>query len=376
MLSEIPFIRPRFPAPAEIAEEYEEIVGANWFTNFGPKERTFAQALGAYLGPDLHVATFANGTLALIAALRMAIGLGSRDQYLLMPSFTFVAAAEAALWTGYRPWFIDIEPKTWQPSLSAARTALQSSRDDIAGIQLANVFGAGNPDIDAWEQLAAEWDVPLVIDSAAGFGSRYSDQDRVGVRGDCEIFSFHATKPFAIGEGGSLVSRNPEMIEQAREFENFGFGKSRECVQLGINAKMQEVNAAIGLRQLVGFDERLASRRDVFNCYRAHLLGTGLQFQPNADVSSLCFASACCTSAAQKASVLNSLQANAIQARDYYNPPQHMHPQLETNNELTRSSDLSVTMDVCSRIVSLPVHDQMDSDDLARVIRAVQDASM
>ena len=216
MPSEIPFIRPSFPKPAELAEEFGEIVDANWYTNFGPKERQFARALGDYLGPDLHVATVANGTLALIAALHATLGLGTRDRYLLMPSFTFIAVAQAALWAGYRPWFIDIDPDTWQPSAASARAVLERSRDRVAGILLANVFGVGNPQVGAWEDLAAEWDLPIVLDSAAGFGSMYADGERVGGRGACEIFSFHATKPFAIGEGGALVSRDPRLVEQAR----------------------------------------------------------------------------------------------------------------------------------------------------------------
>lgn len=375
MPSEIPFIRPTFPSPTELAQEFQEIVDANWYTNFGPKECRFARAVADYIGPDLHSATFANGTLALIAALRAAVGPGNHDRYLLMPSFTFIAVAEAALWAGYLPWFIDVDPVTWQPSLSAARATAASARDDIAGILLANVFGVGNPDIGDWEGLADEWDLPLVIDSAAGFGSMYSDAERVGGRGTCEVFSFHATKPFAIGEGGSLVSRDYGLIESAHDFVNFGFTKSRECTQLGMNGKLQEVNAAIGLRQLAGFDARLASRREVFGRYCTGLADAGLRFQPNADLSSLCFASALCVSPEQKASVLNSLCINAIQARDYYNPPQHLHPYFEANSQLSRSSDLSVTTDLCSRIVSLPVHDHMSPDDVERVIGAALDGS-
>ncbi len=126
-----------------------------------------------------------------------------------MPSFTFVAVAQAALWAGYRPWFIDIDADTWQPSAPSARAVLECSRDRVAGILLANVFGVGNPQVGAWEDLAAQWDLPIVIDSAAGFGSAYADGERLGGRGACEIFSFHATKPFAIGEGGALVSSRP-----------------------------------------------------------------------------------------------------------------------------------------------------------------------
>ncbi|MCW2515074.1 MAG: hypothetical protein JWR11_4116 [Mycobacterium sp.] len=375
MHSEIPFIRPRFPAPAELALEFQEIVDANWYTNFGPKECRFARAVADYVRPDLHAATFANGTLALIAALRAAVGPGEHDRYLLMPSFTFIAVAEAALWAGYRPWFIDIDPLTWQPSLSAALGAVETSRDDIAGVLLANVFGVGNPDISEWEELADEWELPLVIDSAAGFGSKYSESERVGGRGTSEVFSFHATKPFAIGEGGALVSRDYTMIERAHDFVNFGFSKSRECVQLGMNGKLQEVNAAIGLRQLVGFDTRLASRREVYDRYRTHLTDSGLVFQPNAEASSLCFASSRCDSQEQKASVMNSLCINGIQARDYYNPPQHQHPYFEANRHLSRLSDLSATTDLCSRIVSLPVHDHMSTTDVDRVIDATLDGS-
>ncbi|OBI15428.1 hypothetical protein A5712_28295 [Mycobacterium sp. E2327] len=372
MPSDIPFIRPSFPGPAELAEDFTEIVEANWYTNFGPKERAFARALTEYLGDELHVATFANGTLALIAALQASVGPGTRDRHLLMPSFTFIAVAEAALWVGYRPWFIDIDAHTWQPSLSSARAVVERFRDRIAGILLTNAFGVGNPQITDWEDFAAEWDLPLVLDSAAGFGSTYADGKPVGARAACEVFSFHATKPFAIGEGGALVSHNPWLVEQSYQFENFGFDDSRQCTQLGMNAKLQEINAAIGLRQLAGFDARLAIRRKVFECYRAELTTAGLRFQPNAEASSLCFGSACCTSAGHRVAVLTSLREHNIQARNYYNPSLHRHSYLMAHPELMASADLHVTEDVCSRIVSLPIHDNMEPDDIARVVAAVQ----
>ncbi|OCB44015.1 hypothetical protein A5677_06270 [Mycobacterium malmoense] len=371
MPSEIPFIRPTFPGPSEVAADLEEIVRGNWYTNFGPKEREFARALGDYLGGGLHVATLANGTLALIAALHVTVGHGMRNRYLLMPSFTFVAVAQAALWVGYRPWFIDIDARTWQPDVLSARAILEHARDQVVGILLPNVFGVGNPDIGAWEDLAAEWELPVVIDSAAGFGSAYEDGQRVGGRGSCEIFSFHATKPFAVGEGGALVSRDPKLVERTYQFQNFGFSASRDATELGMNAKLQELNAAIGLRQLVGFDRRLGNRRDAFERYRVELHHHGLRFQPNAASSSLCFASACCTSPDHKLSVVASLREAAIQARDYYNPPLHLNKYFAANPELMKCGDLPVTVDLCSRIVSLPIHDHMAPDDIARVVAAV-----
>jgi len=99
----------------------------------------------------------------------------------------------------------------------------------------------------------------------------------------------------------------------------------------------------------------------------------GLRFQPNADASSLCFASVCHTSAGHKAAVLTILREYAIQARDYYNPVQHLHPYFVANPELIGSAHLPVTEDICSRIVSLPVHDDMAHDEVARVLAAAQE---
>ena len=374
MPSEIPFIRPSFPGSAELAEDFDEIVHANWYTNFGPKERQFTRALGEYLGPDLHVATLANGTLALIAALHTTLGPGTRDSYLLMPSFTFIAVAQAALWNGYRPWFIDIDPDTWQPSAprpvpssSAPATGSPASCSPTrsASATPRSVPGRISPPSGSYRSCSTRRRASARCTPTA---------KRVGGRGACEIFSLHATKPFAVGEGGALVSRDSRLVERAHDFQNFGFAGGRLSTQLGINGKLQEINAAIGLRQLVGLDRRLESRRNVFECYRAELTCVGLRFQPNADASSLCFASACCTSADHRAAVLASLRKHAIQARDYYNPPLHLQPYFVANPQL-RSADLPVTEDICSRIVSLPVHDDMAPDNVARVVAAVQEGS-
>jgi dTDP-4-amino-4,6-dideoxygalactose transaminase len=371
MQSEIPFIRPSFPSSSEIATDIDDIVQTNWYTNFGPKEKQFAHGVEDHLGQGLHVATFANGTLALIAALHCTLGRGEWNKHLLMPSFTFIAVAQAAIWNGYHPWFIDIDPVTWQASVGSARGVLESSRDQVAGILLANAFGVGNPHIGEWEELAAEWELPMVIDSAAGFGSKYEDGRFLGARGACEIFSFHSTKPFGIGEGGALATRDRGLVDRAYDFQNVGFDRSRTCTQLGINGKLPELSAAIGLRQLIALDQRLASRRATFDSYRMGLAGLGLNFQPNADNSSHFCLSMCVDSVDKKAAALRSLSRRGIQARDYYNPPLHRHPYFFEDKEISAATELQVTEDVCSRIISLPIHDNMAPHDIERVVMAV-----
>lgn len=368
----VPFIKPSLPSSAEIARDFDEIVESNWFTNFGPKERQFRKALEDYLGQDLNVETFANGTLALLAAVYCVFGRGEADRHLLMPSFTFAAVPQAAIWSGYKPWFIDIDPVTWQADPQFARDVLEGQRGQVAGIVLPNVSGVGNPRIAEWERLAQEWDLSIVIDSAAGFGSRYEDGQHLGARGSCEIFSFHATKPFAIGEGGALASRDERITNSAHNFQNFGFNSARLCDDLGINAKLSEINAAIGLRQLVDLDSRLDSRRRTFDRYRAELEPLGFAFQQNARSSSSQCANVCCTSPAQKISVLNALQGAGVEARDYYNPPLHLHPYFAAAPEFSALMDLSVTENLCSRIVSLPIHENMPADHVDLVLDAVK----
>lgn len=373
MRSEIPFIKPKFPHSSEIATDIDAIVRANWYTNFGPKEQQFSRALEAHVGGGVHVATLANGTLALIAAISCIIGRGNRDRFILMPSFTFIAVPQAAIWNNYRPWFIDIDPANWQPSVGSARAVLEASRDKIAGILVPNVFGVGNPDIGSWEQLSAEWGLPLIIDSAAGFGSKYREGELVGARGMCEIFSFHATKPFAIGEGGALTSRDPYLVDRVRGFQNFGFDETRSSHLLGMNGKLSEIGAAIGIRQLAGLENRLAGRREIFEGYRHRLEPKGLTFQPNAEKSSHWCASVSAESPSVKRLIIDSLKLQGIQVRDYYNPALHLHPYFLHASENYQSGGLEVTDDICSRIISLPIHDNMNALDFERVVVAVSE---
>jgi dTDP-4-amino-4,6-dideoxygalactose transaminase len=363
----IPFIRPAFPPPAAVAAAYEKIVDANWYTNFGPVERRLSSALAAYVGPQATATTAANATLALIAAIECTVGHGDGTGEILVPSFTFVAAAQAVTWSGHVPRFVDISPETWQPDASHARALVSAADRAPRGILLANVFGVGNPDIADWEALAEELSVPLVIDSAAGFGSWYPNGERLGTRGTCEVFSMHATKPFGVGEGAIVTTRDDELARRIERFENFGFDASRSSVSLGLNAKLPELSAAIGLLQLDGLDARLDGRREVHARYR-DALSDRFSFQVNADRSTLGFASLAAPDAAAKQAALARLAAGRIDARDYYNPPVHRQPL----HLAGQPSHLPVTDDLCSRILSVPIHDAMAPADIERVVTALR----
>jgi dTDP-4-amino-4,6-dideoxygalactose transaminase len=364
----VPFIRPHFPPPAEIAADYERIRASNHFTNFGPFEREFCERIADYVGGGVHAVTFANATLGLVAAISGVLGRGDGTRGVVVPSFTFAAGPSALEWNGYAPVFIDIEPSGLQPSIASAQAALDRYGEAIAGVLLCNSFGIGNVEIDAWLAWAGERGLPLVIDSAAGFGSLYVDGSKVGTAGLAEVFSFHATKPFGIGEGGAVVTKDHELARRLTTFQNFGFGEASETETLGLNAKLPELAAAIGLRQFARFDSLLDDRRGVLAAYAAALEPLGFEFPQNIERSSGCFASVLLPSAADRDGAISALRADGIGARHYYAPAVHRHPHFAGAR---RAPSLEQTASAEGRILSLPVHDDMDPQVVARIVEVL-----
>jgi len=370
----VPYIRPVFPDPDLVADDLREIVAANWYSNFGPFEQRFAAGLETYLGGTAHAVTVSNATAGLMAALRVLLpDPAERPGMVLVASYTFVAGPEAVRWCGHRPCFIDIDPVTLQPSLASAQRAVSTHGDRIVGVLLTNTFGIGNAEIAEWEAFADDLGVPLVIDSAAGFGSYYPDGRPVGVAGDCEVFSFHATKPFAIGEGGAVLWRRAEDAAAAKAFTNFGF-QDRSAQVVGLNAKLQELNAAIGLRQIARFDQALAGRRASFENLRSAFEATEapLAIVPAQEISALGACIALARTPQERDEIFDALTQARVETRKYYAPAVHEQPAFGDD---PRADDLAATQDVCSRVLNIPVHESMACDDIALISSTVAEAT-
>lgn len=367
MRPHVPFIRPSFPAAAALAEDLDAIVSANWYSNFGPVELRFREAVAEYLGalPE-QIVTMNNATTGLMAALAAFLPRGDGSGAIAIASFTFAAGAQAILWHGYRPAWMDIDAETLQPSLSSFRELLNHD-PGVKAILLTNTFGIGTVEIEEWESLAAELGIPMIVDSAAGFGSRYADGARLGLHGSCEVFSFHATKPFAIGEGGAVVCRDVENAARMREFTNFGFSPDLGATSIGLNGKLQELNAAIGLRQLRTFDQILTAQRATFDLYEKLLSGLPLRFPEGSRESSLCFASAVLDRPVATA-LLEALAEASVDARRYYSPALHRQPRF---TEFLPAVGLEETEDISTRIISLPLLPDMTEEEVRLVSNVV-----
>lgn len=365
----VPFIKPNFPNVEDVSQDYASILESNHFTNFGPYERKLSLGLAQFVGNNVSVSCVNNATSGLVLAIQAVCGLGDGSKKILMPSFTFAAGPEAAIWTRYEPLFIDIDSSSLQPSIKQAEEYLELKSESVAAILFCNIFGVGTKNIKEWEGLSRKYNIPLIIDSAAGFGSTYDKAERLGSRGVCEVFSFHATKPFAVGEGGAVVSRDKNIIDAINKLQNFGFGENRAAESVGMNAKLQEINAAIGLRQLEDFEKRLLGRQAVLEKYKTNLNPLGLKSHQNAENSSVCFATFIAENKATTDNLYATLNDNGVQAKRYYNPPLHTHPAFK---DFVSPMSLEVTNNICEKVISLPVHDNMDVEDSDYVLSIIK----
>ncbi len=191
--------------------------------------------------------TVANATLGLMLAIKRAVGWNPRARYALMPSFTFAAGAQAALWCGLTPLFCDIDAETWLPSAAAEDELLAKYGGEIA-VMVPNATFGNCLDLERYHAISASRGIPLVVDAAAALGSLDAEGEPFGIGGTHPlVFSMHATKAFATAEGGLVYCADRQVIADIRAMGNFGFGEPRAATMPGLNSKMSEVCALLGL---------------------------------------------------------------------------------------------------------------------------------
>ena len=374
----IPLIRPRPPRLSEAADALRSIEDSGIFSNFGPVNTRFEQDLTERMfGGTGGCATVCNATIGLMLAIRNATkGQKPRQKYALMPSFTFAAAAQAALWCGLTPLFCDIDPQTWCSDAMAEERLLQRHRGEIAVVMPYATFGA-NIDLSRYELLQAKHGVPVVVDAAASLGTRSAAGVGFGTGfSGAIVFSMHATKSFATGEGGIIYSADPGAIERLRAMANFGFGQPRTATMPGLNAKLSEVGALLAQLRLDGYDAVVQVRSALLNRYRARLpelVFQGMGDPPTSDLplpgralQAHQFAPALLprSLAPFRGDVQSWLATQGIGMATYFSPHLAQQPFFAGCSKWGR---LDVTDDIGARIISLPIYDDMTFADVDAV---------
>lgn len=261
MTREIFVTKPYLPPLEELMPSLEAIWSRGILTNGGPFHEEFEAALCEYLGVE-HISLFANGTLALVTALQ---ALRISGEIITTP-FSFVATAHAALWNGITPIFVDIDPETLNIDPARIEAAITPRTTAILPV---HCYGNACA-VDDIQRIADIYNLKVVYDAAHAFGVRLGTRS-LAIFGDLSVLSFHATKVFNTFEGGAIVCPDKKTKTRIDHLKNFGFVDETTVVAPGINGKMNEFSAALGLIQLKHLDEAIARRQALATRYAAAL---------------------------------------------------------------------------------------------------------
>jgi dTDP-4-amino-4,6-dideoxygalactose transaminase len=366
----VPFQRPILP-PADAVERYfTSSRELRWFSNEGPCWQLLRTRLETAAG--VSCVPVASATLGLLLALRAVRRRTSpRASLVLVPSFTFAATAQVAAWNELEPAFVDIAPGHWHMSPEALEGALSAHADSVAAIVAVSAFGTPPPSAvrDRWRELAASHRVPLVVDSAAGFGAVADDGCPIGAQGDLEVVSFHATKPLPAGEGGAVFAVDPELAEEVRRLSNFGFDDDRRAVsEFGINAKLSELGAATVLAALDAADRSLGVRRVNADRILAAVVDQ-VEYQQGGEHGTWQFMPVLARDEGHRARMLAAADGR-VEMRTYYEPLHRM----SAFGSARRVGALSLTEEVSSAIVSLPMAVDLSEEEIERIVDTVHAA--
>lgn len=253
--------RPNIGNRERFLERVNGILDRRWLSNDGPLLKEFEEKVAGFLGVK-NVVAMCNATAALEIACR-ALDLKGE---VIVPSYTFVATAHALQWQQITPVFCDMDPATHNIDPAKIERLITPRTTGIIGV---HVWGRGC-ETGAIEEIASRRNLKVMYDASHGFGCTKGGR-MLGVFGECEVFSFHATKFMNCFEGGAVVTNNNELAEKMRLMRNFGFVDFDKVVYLGVNGKMSEIHAAMGLTNFEAMDEIIALNLRNYEAYKVGL---------------------------------------------------------------------------------------------------------
>jgi dTDP-4-amino-4,6-dideoxygalactose transaminase len=372
--SNIPVARPNPPRLSEHARELKDLEDSGIFSNFGPINQQFEQELIATIFGTGQCLTVCNATIGLMVAIRQVIGEDrpSRKRYALMPSFTFAAVAHAAMWNGLTPLFCDIDRQTWLPSADREEELLKRYKGEIAVVVPYATFG-NNLDLRRYDELSDRYGVPMVVDAAASLGALDADGRGFGSGFRWPVvFSMHATKTFATGEGGVVYCADMDRVKTIRAMCSFGFEAPRVATLPGLNGKLNEVGALTALLQLKRFEGVVEHRRLLSEAYRRYLPECTYQ-ETCGKRQSYAFQSVLLKEslAPMRTRIVEILRDCGIGASSYFSPHLAEQPYFAKHSV---AGSLAVTQEISERILTLPMYDAMTESEVQDVASALMDA--
>jgi dTDP-4-amino-4,6-dideoxygalactose transaminase len=354
--------RPLLPPLDELTARLEEVWASRWLTNGGAQHERLEEALRLYLGAP-HLSLFNNGTIALLTAVR---ALGCTGSVVTTP-FTFPATPHVLAWSGIEPVFCDIDPVSLTIDPEGAEAAIRGDTTAILGV---HVYGVPCDGVRL-QALASRRALRLLYDGAHAFGTTIAGAG-IASLGDATMFSFHATKLFHTAEGGALTTRDAPLKAAFDHLKNFGICNQEEVDVPGINGKLNELQAALGLAVLEHVAHEVERRRAIVARYRAHLGGVeGLTLMPEPPgVVTSCQYFVIRIEERSFGASRDAVQANLRQhnvlTRKYFYPLCSDYP---CYNHLPSAhpSNLPVARRVAEEVLCLPIYGDLPLDAVDRI---------
>lgn len=360
--------QPYLPPLEEFIPYLEKIWDNKVLTNGGPMHQLLERALCDHLGVE-HLALFTNGTIALVTALQALRVTGE----VITTPYSFVATAHSLLWNGIKPVFVDIDPNTLNMDPTRIEAAITPHTTAIMPV---HCYGHAC-DVVAIQKIADNYNLRVIYDAAHAFGVQDTNGS-VLKHGDLSVLSFHATKVFNTFEGGAIICPDAKIKQRVDHLKNFGFVDEVTVVAPGINGKMSEFNAALGLLQLQHIEQAMARRNEIDSAYRAQLAGVkGIH---------------CLSGAGEKVAnhsyfpilvqpdyplsrdgLYQKLKDQNIFARRYFYPLISDFPMYRSMPSAQRGN-LPVAADAAAKVLCLPIYPDLLPQEQQRVIDIIQGA--
>jgi perosamine synthetase len=341
--------------------------------SLGPKLEAFEAAAASYAGVPYGVA-LSSGTAGLHLGLA-ALGIGEGDEVIL-PSFTFIAAAHVVLYVRARPVFADIDPHTLNLKPESVARAITSR---TRAIIVVHTFGCP-ADLDPILSIAARHGVRVIEDACEALGAEYRGR-KAGGLGDLGVFGFYPNKPITTGEGGMVVTRDRDLAETIRALRNQGRRPTDGWLDhtlLGYNYRLSEINCALGLSQMRRIDSILAQRENRAACYREHLRTVLELILPVFEIAAgrVCWFVFVVRLAARftqedRDGIVDYLAARGVGCGRYF-APVHRQPLYAAYAD--GGCDLAVTEQVAARTLALPFFNRLTDGEIAEVCGTLREA--
>ena len=325
----------------------------------GPEVTELEERLAAFVGAKYCISC-ANGTDALQIA-QMAVGIGPGDE-VITPGFTYIATAETVALLGAKPVYVDIDPRTYNLDPSLLETAITSRTKAIIPVSLYGQCA----DFDAINAIAAKYAIPVIEDAAQSFGATYKGKRSCNLT-TIACTSFFPSKPLGCyGDGGAIFTNDDELAQTLRQIARHGQDRRYHHIRVGVNSRLDTLQAAILLPKLEIFEEEIQQRQEIANNYNRLLSEGGISTTPYVAPQNTSVYAQYTIRVNDRAAIQGSLKDAGIPTAVHYPIPLNKQPAVVDD-----AIRLPIGDEVAEEVVSLPMHPYMTDRDFSAVVRAL-----